>query len=259
MQQGVKKTGGRGPGRHRRQPLKAWRAMQNLLQDGEATGEVFKIVEALEGGAMMNNTERLRARQGGAGLLAAKPDILEILQDRNKLKDYPEGSLGRAYLDFVVSEDLSADGLMASSMEADRDHEYTKDERWFADRLRDTHDLFHVVSGYGRDGLGEISLLAFSSAQTPNLGIRFIIYMSQRSSRKDKSPVPSKECIREARENAARADWFAAQEWESLMPLPLEEVRDRLNIEPPDFYNETKRRFPQETAHPRDAEKEAAA
>lgn len=247
------------PRKRRRHPLKAWRAMQNLLKDGEQTGEVFKIVEALEGGAMQKNMDRLKARPGGTGILAAKPDILEILQDRNKLRDYPVGSLARAYLDFVESEDLSADGLMEASMEADRAQPYSQDERWFGNRLRDTHDLFHVITGYGRDGLGEISLLAFSSAQTPNLGIRFIIYMSQRSSRKNKSPVPSKECIAEARENAARADWFAAQEWEDLMALPLEEVRDRLNVEPPDFYIETKRLFPDETAHAHDAAKTQAA
>lgn len=259
MQQGANETASARPGRRRRHPLKAWRAMQNLLQDGEATGEVFKIVEALEGDAMKKNVGRLKARPGGEGLLAAKPDILDILQDRDTLRDYPDGSLARAYLDFVESEDLSADGLMAASMEADRAHNYSEDERWFGNRLRDTHDLFHVVSGYGRDGLGEIALLAFSSAQTPNLGIRFIIYMSQRSSRKDRSPVPSKECIAEARDHAARAEWFAAQEWESLMPLPLEEVRDRLKVEPPEFYQEAKRRFPQETAHPHDDVKEAAA
>ena len=159
----------------------------------------------------------------------------------------------------MESEDLSADGLMDASMEADRKNEYTEDERWFGNRLRDTHDLFHVVSGYGRDGLGEISLLAFSTAQTPNLGIRFIIYMSQRSSRKNKSPVPSKACIAEARDHAARAEWLGVQEWETLMPLPLEEVRSRLNIEPPEFYQETKRLFPDETAHEHDAQRDAAA
>lgn len=241
--------------RRKRHPLKAWTAMQNLLQDGEQTGEVFKIIEALEGPAMWKNTERLRERPGGVGILAARPEILDILQNRDALREYPEDSLGRAYLDFVESEDLSADGLMAASMEADRDQDYTEDERWFGNRLRDTHDLFHVVTGYGRDGLGEISLLAFSTAQTPNLGVRFIIYMSERASKKGGSPVPSKECIAEARENAARAEWFGAQEWETLMPLPLEEVRDRLNIEPPDFYYDTKRQFPEETAHPHDEQK----
>jgi ubiquinone biosynthesis protein COQ4 len=245
--------------KRRRQPLKAWRAMQSLLEDGERTGEVFKIVEALEGGAMAKSTERLRLRSGGAGLLAAKPEILDLLQDREALRGYPEGSLGRAYLHFVESEDLSADGLMEASMEADRDRNYSEDERWFGNRLRDTHDLFHVVTGYGRDGLGEISLLAFSVRQTPNLGIKFVIFMSQRASRKDKSPIPSKACIKEARDNADRAEWLGAQEWETLMPLPLEEVRSRLNVEPPEFYEETKRLFPDQTAHEHDAVRDAAA
>src|SRR4029078_11371261 len=49
------------------------------------------------------------------------------------------------------------------------------DRRWFADRLRDTHDLWHVVTGYGRDLIGEASLLAFTYAQTRNPGIGFIV------------------------------------------------------------------------------------
>jgi hypothetical protein len=88
--------------------------------------------------------------------------------------------------------------------------------------------------------------------------LRSRLWAAQRSNKKEGSPVPVKDCIKEARENADRAEWFAAQEWETQMPLPLEEVRDRLNIEPPDFYEETKRRFPEETAHPHDADRIAA-
>ena len=39
------------------------------------------------------------------------------------------------------------------------------DERWMGERLRDIHDLFHVITGYGRDALGELCLLAFTNAQ----------------------------------------------------------------------------------------------
>ena len=33
------------------------------------------------------------------------------------------------------------------------------------------HDLWHVTTGYGRDALGELSLLAFTYAQEQNRGI----------------------------------------------------------------------------------------
>ena len=39
--------------------------------------------------------------------------------------------------------------------------------------MRDSHDLYHVVTGYGRDGLGEICVLTFGNAQFHNHGIGF--------------------------------------------------------------------------------------
>jgi len=37
------------------------------------------------------------------------------------------------------------------------------------------HDLWHVATGYGRDLVGEASLLAFSYAQTRNRGVGLIV------------------------------------------------------------------------------------
>jgi len=42
-------------------------------------------------------------------------------------------------------------------------------------RMRDTHDLWHVVTGYKGDLVGEASLLAFLFAQTRNPGVGFIV------------------------------------------------------------------------------------
>ena len=41
-------------------------------------------------------------------------------------------------------------------------------------RTEETHDLWHVLTGYGRDTFGEACLLAFSYAQTGNRGIGLI-------------------------------------------------------------------------------------
>ena len=98
----------------------------------------------------------------------------------------PRAVSGRAYYDFVHAEGLSADGLVESSEEAPRyDTLLGPDERWFADRLRDIHDLQHVMTGYGRDPIGEISLLSFMVTQVYNRGIRFIIFMGSRKFQKE--------------------------------------------------------------------------
>jgi len=128
--------------RHRIKPITALRAIRQLLKDPDDTGQVFKIIEALKGDSIFAAVDKLRELPDGMRLLAEKPDIKSLLNDRDALVAMPEGSIGRAYYDFVHVEGLSADGLVASSEEAPRyDTLLGPDERWIADRLRDIHDL----------------------------------------------------------------------------------------------------------------------
>lgn len=243
---------------NRRRPLAAWKAMQRLFQDGEATGEVFKIVEALKGDALTRHVARLSQTEAGRRLLDDKPDILKCLEDREALRALPEDSLGRTYLRFVELEDLSADGLMDAAMEAPKQGARNTEEIWFAERQRDTHDLFHVVTGYGRDGLGEISLLEFDCSQSKNLGIRFVVYMSNRSSKKDGNWQHTEPCMREAKELAANTSWLMGQDWERLLPLSLDAVRAELGIKRPLTYKQTLLTHPDESHPPTDYEVKAA-
>ena len=74
-------------------------------------------------------------------------------------------------------ENLSADGLVQASQEWDNDP-VPADMQFYRERMRDSHDLTHTVTGYGRDPLGEMCLLAFMYAHTRNLGMAFIIGMN---------------------------------------------------------------------------------
>ena len=50
--------------------------------------------------------------------------------------------------------------------ELDQQHPYA----WFFRRVRDLHDVWHVLTGYGRDALGEMCLVTFSFQETHGLG-----------------------------------------------------------------------------------------
>ena len=54
----------------------------------------------------------------------------------------------------------------------------SKDFTRYVTRVRDMHDLWHVITGYGRDGLGEGCLVAFSYAQTRSLGFAAIALLA---------------------------------------------------------------------------------
>jgi ubiquinone biosynthesis protein COQ4 len=217
-------------------PLQALRSVRALIANPESTGEVFKIIEALKGSSLARAVQRLAASPEGRELLLGKPDILPVLSDRQRLRAMPEGSLGRAYLDFVESQYLSADGLVEASEEAPRGRENNADERWLANRLRDIHDLQHVMCGYGRDELGELCLLSFMVTQTPNRGIAFIIFMAKRKFRQEAPQVPVEICVAEGRRMGDAATWFATVNWEERLAEPLLELRAELGLQKPTVY-----------------------
>ena len=64
------------------------------------------------------------------------------------------------------SEKITADGLVEASQENVPPELENQSEELIAygKRIRDQHDLWHVLTGYGRDTLGEVCLLWFTYA-----------------------------------------------------------------------------------------------
>ncbi len=223
----------------RMQPLVAWRAMQKLLADKEDTVQVFKIIKALGGGELAPNLKRFKATEAGARILRERQEILHVLSDRDGLAAMPAGSLGRAYLDFVGRENLTADGLVDASLEGGGDGEgFTDEENLLRRRVRDSHDLWHVVTGYSRDEIGELSLLAFTYSQLRNRGVRFIIWMGLRKARKLLPGVPVADAVREGFRHGNETAWLAAVDWEDMLPRPIEDVRALVGHKRPIVYEQ---------------------
>ena len=97
--------------------------------------------------------------------------------------------------------------------------------------MRDMHDLTHVLTGYGRDPLGEVCLLAFMHAHNRNAGAGLIVLMSLK-----RMPRPGRRAVFEAWRNGRKAQWFQDQDYEALLPRQLNEVRRALNIADPSLY-----------------------
>ena len=224
---------------NRVQPITALRAVRALIRNPESTGEVFKVIQALKGGSLRQSVDRMSAHEAGRELLRCKPSILERLSDREALAAMPEGSLGRVYLDFVLAGNLSAEGLVAASEEAPRDESrewLDPEEMWLADRLRDFHDLQHVLTGYGRDELGELCLLSFMTTQTYNRGISFIVFMGRRKYRQAMPHMDVDALVREGRDIARAARWLPEVHWEERLGEPLEALRAELGLQAPARY-----------------------
>jgi ubiquinone biosynthesis protein COQ4 len=226
----------RGVATRRIQPLVALRAMRTLLANPDETSLVFRIIRALSGGSFERLFQRVLADPTGSRVLNERRDILPVLQDRDRLRDLPAGTLGREYARFLDHEGITAEGLVEAS-EGEEDDSVFLDERArvLSMRLRDTHDLWHVVTGYQRDLFGEGALLAFSYAQTRNPGIAFIVVMAALRRWRE----GHNDAVRlswEAWRRGRRANSFVAADWEGMLALPLAEVRRLLNVEDPVEY-----------------------
>lgn len=215
---------------------RARRALGVLIADPERTDQVFEIVRALSGRADVRVLKRLLRNPAAFGLLAERPDLLAALSDRTALARLPEGSLGRAYLTFMETAQLSADGLVDASMQGESDARdgYSVEAAWFFDRLRDMHDVWHVLTGYGRDEAGEAANLAFTFGQIRNPGIGLIVLaaavLGPTSAR-----FEWQRYLFRAWRRGRTAAWLPALRYEELLALPLAEVRARLGIAPPEI------------------------
>jgi ubiquinone biosynthesis protein Coq4 len=195
-------------------------------------------------------TGRPRPRRGGTALpvldvihatsirsrniFRDRPDLLAVLGDDEHLASLPAGSLGHAYRSFLATNRLDA-GVFS---EADIIRPLAEKNNWDEDfyymirRGTAVHDLFHTISGYGPDMVGEVLNLGFHCGQiepagpvkhmgrlfaliTPGASVRFKL-----------------RCYQQAVERGRRADCLMAAPWEELLPQPYAEVQDVLGVAP---------------------------
>ncbi len=204
-------------------------ATRRAIADPEDTAQVFRIAEAMS----VRFPERLLRRvqrSDGRRLLDSRDDILAVLTDRPGLEAMPPGSLARTYLGFVDAEGITAEGLVKASEEGAAGvfarGEVAEDVAWVRKRMRDTHDLWHAVTGYQGDLIGETALLAFTFAQTGHPGIGFLTGLGLVL-----APHPDqRRLIVQGFRRGRRAAWLPAQDWRALLPLPVDEVRRQLRV-----------------------------
>ncbi|MDP5104529.1 MAG: Coq4 family protein [Erythrobacter sp.] len=237
----------------RYRPLRAVRSFQALIKDKEDTSLVFQIFESLPSKGFLPRVRELALSDQGEMLRANEPHLAEILDDHATLRRTPTGSLAHAYCDFMEAEGLSAAGLVAESERSGRP-KYSDLVQWFVERSRDTHDLFHVLTGYGRDALGEQCVLLFTHGQAPSQGHLLIGYAGAANIKKmikgSKAPVLG--AVRQAHRTGKGAPRLIAQPIRELLAQPIDDVRAMMRIPQPTQYLECHRIWRAEGINPYD-------
>ena len=225
-------------------PLKAMHHFRKLVADKEDTEQVFHIFQCLPRAALVDEARAFVYGNKGMALRKSEPYLPALLDDHAALRSMPKGSVGHAYVDFMERERLSAAGLVAEYDRFQGGRRYGDLIEWYVNRLRDTHDLLHVLTGYGRDALGEQCVLAFTYGQNPSLGNIFIAYMGGLNMKRTiRSDAPVFKALNEARKYGRACPRIAEQSVAALLAEPLGEARQRLNIAAPRFYSLAHERF----------------
>lgn len=221
-------------------PLKVLHHFGKLVDDKEDTEQVFHIIEATKGRRSHAQARDFIRSPEGQRFLAEGVDIPAMLDDHARWADCAPNSVAAHYIAFMKREGLSAAGLVAESHRWAPPEILPRDQtQWYFDRLRDTHDLFHVLTGYGRDALGEVSLLGFSYEQNHNTGILFIAYAGARQIKKvSGTKAPLFAAIKEGRKLGRAASKIAHQDIAALMREDIGEARARLGIDKPEVYRQ---------------------
>jgi len=136
------------------------RSLASLARDPGRLDQVLVLLQAMNLGAVARAGTRLARSPEGQALLAEQPRIDRASIDWEALERLPDGTLGREYLRFLRSNDITPEAFEKLPDVGDPRAAYVML------RMRQTHDLWHVLTGYAPDVRGEILLQAFTYAQT---------------------------------------------------------------------------------------------
>jgi len=215
----------------------AWRALRTLLRNGDDTTQVFVIMRALNAGNGRRNFARLVRSYEGGEMAYAQVELAETLSDPAYIASFAPGTVGAAYREFLAATGYSAMGLAEVSnldkTEIPMRHPYA----WFGRRIRDTHDIWHVLTGYKADEtLGEACLVAFSYAQVGGLGWAFIAAGAAVKSILVTKDLAFARAVWEGYRRGKRAAWLAGEDYPALLNEPIDAARARLGIRDPKAY-----------------------
>jgi ubiquinone biosynthesis protein COQ4 len=210
-----------------------WNILVYLYRHPTDTTQIARVIEALQGRSLPRMLRRMRRRPLGRALLAKRPSLRDALCDRTWLANLPAGSLGRAYLAHV-GDSGGMSSYVDAGTSAARTEQLPDDEAFVQDYLFHCHDLFHLVTGYQIDLVGEVCLLAFTAAQLRNTGVIAMALLGVYSLRLPR--LRGQRLWLDAAIRGLRAAWLPEQDWVGLLSRQLDDIRAEFGLHPLPVY-----------------------
>jgi len=214
-----------------RNPLRYALAVWRLIRrDPETTTPEAAIVEM--GFARSKWGRRFARWEQVADHLRRDPRTAPAMRDRKPfgpillgdLAGLPEATLGRVFSDHCREREIDPNLIHIPP---------TDEIGWMLNHFYQTHDIWHVLTGWGNDLPGEVGLGGFYAAQFGNPAffgyMLALIFLNVIMRRADLGEVF--EAFSSGYQTGKRTPPLFGVDWDAVWDVPLDELRDRFEID----------------------------
>lgn len=209
--------------------LRSLNNLKLLAAIGRSGGDLSRVADLvdsfLDSPQMADCIRRFRATPGGAELMDERYPPLQ--PDIPRLSQLPPGSLGQRYAQLITSLGYDPEFFWPRPT--------TSEAQWLTQRIATTHDIHHVVSGFGTGAEGESGVLTITAAQIGFPAYVLLTSAGQLASFRFQTErfeglsraVSHGQCI------ARQASCLAVARWEEGWEKPVSQWRQELGIGDP--------------------------
>ncbi|NDG73970.1 MAG: hypothetical protein EBX49_01220 [Synechococcaceae bacterium WB8_1B_136] len=209
--------------------LRSLNNLKLLAAIGRSGGDLANVADLvdnfLDSPQMADCVRRFRAVPGGASLMDSRypplqPNLEQLLQ-------LPPGSLGHRYASLIRQ--------LGYDPEFFRPRPTDTEARWLTQRIATTHDIHHVISGFGTAPEGESGVLAITAAQIGFPAYVLLTSASQLAAFRLQSErfEGLSRAVVHGMAMARGAQCLAAVRWEEGWERPISDWRAHLGIADP--------------------------
>jgi ubiquinone biosynthesis protein COQ4 len=195
----------------------------SLLRDPSATESVYDVEDGLR---------QTKAAQLSIEFVKRHPDVAALIHERylaptpnlEQLQCCPPDSLGFVYAKYITESGFDPNFYRILPIEDDISYVFM--------RLRQTHDIWHLVAGFKTDVPGELGLKAFELAQTHRTMAAILLAggLLQTLLKTPEQLDLLLDNIATGYRLGCQAQPFLAQKWEHHWEKPLNQWRTELGI-----------------------------
>ena len=205
------------------QSLRMLAGLGKFLQHPDDLQSVYAVAASVQGSPMAAQMMRHMLSQPGIAAMIQqqwRPAPIDL----DALEQLPPGSLGHCYASQLKSQGITPQTLIDPTP-------ITSDKEFIVHRLKETHDIVHVLTGFGVDGVGEIGLQAFNLAQNRSPLAVLLIFGGMLKTLQDDEPLEELlHAISRGFEMGLKAECVVGYRLEDAWERPLNAWRMELNL-----------------------------